>query len=39
MVVLSALMIWKGLIVYTQCEAPIVVVLRHDNEFGITEEC
>lgn len=32
MVLLSALMIWKGLIVYTQCEAPIVVVLSGSME-------
>lgn len=28
MIISSALMIWKGLIVYTESESPIVVVLR-----------
>lgn len=28
MIILSALMIWKGLMVYTNSESPVVVVLR-----------
>ena len=29
MIVCSALMIWKGLMVVTESESPVVVVLRH----------
>ena len=32
MIVSSALMIWKGLMVFTGSESPIVVVLRYDNK-------
>jgi signal peptidase len=32
MVVLTALMIWKGLMVYTQSESPVVVVLSGSME-------
>jgi signal peptidase len=32
MVVLTALMIWKGLMMYTQSESPVVVVLSGSME-------
>jgi signal peptidase len=31
MIVFSALMIWKGLMVVTKSESPVVVVLRYAN--------
>lgn len=34
MIVFSALMIWKGLMVVTKSESPVVVVLRYATLFG-----
>lgn len=33
MIVFSALMIWKGLMVVTKSESPVVVVLRYAQKF------
>jgi signal peptidase len=35
MIVFSALMIWKGLMVVTKSESPVVVVLRYANSSSI----
>eukprot|EP00953_Heterococcus_sp_UTEX-ZZ885_P018936 10578-Heterococcus_DN1.PRE.1 len=35
MIVLSALMIWKGLMVVTRSESPVVVVLRPDGRVEV----
>jgi len=39
MIVSSALMIWKGLMVFTGSESPIVVVLRYNSLFKYLSFC
>lgn len=39
MIVFSALMIWKGLMVVTKSESPVVVVLRYSHVDALTLSC